>query len=290
MKFSKYGNKIDNPKDTIPPLDFAKSDVFCTLNILLRKLKAEKPGIYQSFKEKVTEALNKEIQQDYFENHQDRIDDLLTQYDYLKEESEFVRLHLSFQLQTLQISVEELFENQKTAFPTTNFIPSSFGLFFFQVTALIELLGREQGLKFFQEFIDAYNIEINAIYQKDRFTDLQEFRTRHTKWIQKNPYGRFQILSYVENDQLINLHINCEKYNSMIQTKFGQDKEILFTIMCYMHKPLARVWNENIRLELNKSLALGDNFCSYIYHDVRNESGIKQFSDEYLEKVWEEHK
>ena len=49
MQFRKLGNEVENPKVTIGPLDFAKSDVFYTLSILLRKIRHEQSGIFQSF-------------------------------------------------------------------------------------------------------------------------------------------------------------------------------------------------------------------------------------------------
>ena len=290
MNFEKLGNDVDNPKVTVGTLDFAKSDVFYTLSILLRKLKKEQHEIYQSFKEKVSNSLLKEIKKDHFVEHQEKIERLLDQFESITEESKFVSLHLSFLIEKLRITPTELWENKKIAFPTSEFMPSSFGLFFLQVSALIDLLGRDLALKFFREWIDTFNEEVNSINQKDIFTDLEHFRKDQGKWLPNNPYGRIQILSDGKNGQFIKICQTCEKYNSMVQTKYGQDKEILYTIMCYMHKPLAKVWNEHFRLEIENSLALGDKFCAYIYYDLRKETGQNLLSKEHIAEIWESKK
>lgn len=290
MDFEKIGNKVENPKVTVRSLDFAKSDVFYTLSILLRKLKTEKSEIYQSFKDKVSNSLLDEIGKDHFLEHQDRIKKLLAEFESIAEESKFVSLHLSFLIEKLRITPEELWKNEKIAFPANEFMPSSFGLFFIQVSVLIEFLGRDLALHFFREFIDTFNEEVNSIYQKDIFTDLEHFRIDQGKWLPKNPYGRIQILSDGKNGQLVKICQTCEKYNSMIQTKYGQDKEILYTIMCYMHKPLAKVWNEHFRLEIENSLALGDKFCCYVYYDLRKETGQNLLSKEQINEIWESKK
>ncbi|HUT79797.1 MAG TPA: hypothetical protein VMZ29_01235 [Candidatus Bathyarchaeia archaeon] len=288
--FKKYGNQVAEPKVTIHPLDFAKSDVFWTLTLILRKIRNERPKIYQGFKEKVSNILLQEIKQDYFDEQNDKLDRELVQYDKLSEESKFVKLHLSFIIEKLGITPEDLWANKKTAFLTTDFIPSSFGLFFIQVSALIFLLGREEALQFFREFLDAYNEEVNAIYQKNRFKELVDFSIEQANWLPVNPYGRHQIINDGTNGQFLKLCVTCEKYNSMIQTKYGQDKEILYTIMCYMHKPLAKVWNDHFILDLEQSLALGDKYCSYIYYDTREKRKTKSFTKEFLDKIWLKYK
>ena len=172
MKFEKFGNVVKQPKVTMGPLDFAKSDVFWTLTILLRKIRNDKLEIYQAFKEKVSSLILEEIKEDNFKNEIEKVDRYLKDYENLSEESEFVRLHLSFMIKTLGITPEELWENKTTAFPMKKLLPSSFGLFYLQVKALIEFLGREKALEFFREFQDTFNAEVNALNQKDRFESL----------------------------------------------------------------------------------------------------------------------
>jgi hypothetical protein len=290
MKFEKYGNEVKEPKVTMGPLDFARSDVFWTLTILLRKIRNEKPDIYQAFKEKVSNLILVEIGEENFRDQVEKVNRHLVEYENLVEESEFVRLHLSFMIQTLKITPEKLWENKTTAFPTKNFMPSSFGLFYLQVKALIELLGREKGLKFFREFQDTFNAEVNALYQKDRYESLEHVRSELVDWLPRNPYGRNKILSEVKDGRLIELCINCEKYNAMKESKYGYDAEILYHIMCYMHKPLIAVWNDNFRLELDRSLALKNKFCSYIFYDKRETKKFEPLKDEFLEEVWKKYK
>lgn len=290
MKFLKYGNFVENPKVTVRPLDFAKSDVFWTLTILLRIIRREKLDIYQAFKEKVSNFLLEEIKEDKFKNQIEKVDRYIKEYENLSEESEFVRLHLSFMIHTLEITPEELWENKTTAFPTKNFMPSSFGLFYLQVKVLIELLGREEAFEYFREFQDTYNVEVNALYQKNRFKSLKHIRSDLVDWLPVNPYGRNKILSEVKDGRLIELCINCEKYDAMKASKYGNDEEILYHIMCYMHKPLIKVWNKNFELELVTSLALGDKFCTYVFSDKRAENIPKLLDKGTLEKIWVSNK
>jgi len=289
MKFEKVGKEVEVPKVTVPPLALAESDVFNILDLLLGKIKKEKPEIFQLFIDEVTKKLKSKTQNKEFEG-KEKLAEKLKEFDHLPENHDFVKLHLNFMIEGLGITEEELWENQKTSFPIESFIPALIEQTHLQMITLIEILGRETAIKFHREFVNKYNETINARHQANIHENLEEMRKGHMEWIKTNPYGRIRIFGEVKDGQLIRLCSNCEKYYSLRNHEMVRDRETIYSLLCYMHIPLARVWNPNFVLTIEKSLARGDPYCAYIYNDMRKREDANPPSEEYLDELWKKYK
>lgn len=286
----KFGRELDNVTFTIPPMSLAENNIFNTLKLLLAKIKDEKPEILKIFIDKVSRRIQKKVENKILLNDLDKLSNKVNDYANLNENLELVKLHLNYMMMILGITEEQLWQNEKTPFPCENFMTSVFVLFYIHQITLIELLGRENGLQFYREYVDIYNYKINAILQKDREKNLDGMREGDKQWLETNPYGRVRLYSEVMDGRLIRICKNCEKFTALQKTELTSDGEVLYNILCYMHIPLVKVWNENFILTLEKSLALGDPYCAYVYFDKRVAKEIEQPSDEYLNEIWSKYK
>lgn len=290
MKFEEFGNKIENVSITASPIALAESDIFNMLKLLLQKIKDEKPEIFQSFIDTVTIKLLKKTKNKYFQKESKRLSDEISKYEGLSENYDLVRLHLNYMIEALGINEDQFWKNEKTAFPNENFMTALCVLFYIHHISLNELLGRKEGITFYRESVDNYNYTINAIHQKNRHKSLESMREADKEWLPRNPYGRIRLYSEVKDGRLIRICKNCEKITGLQNTELVSDKEIFYNVLCYMHIPLVKVWNENFVLKLEKSLVLGDPFCSYVYFDKRITKEIIQPSSEYLDEIWSKYK
>ncbi|NPE08966.1 MAG: hypothetical protein GNW80_11850 [Asgard group archaeon] len=286
MKFVKVGQEIEIPKATLPPIALAESNVFEILTLLLGKIKKEKSNSYQLFVENVTDKLLSNTKNIGFKREDGKLTQTLEKYKHLLENYNLVRLHLNYLIDGLGLTEEVFWENQKTSFPIESFIPSILIQFYYHLISLIELLGRDPALKFYQEFVDKYNETVNARNQANIHKSLDEMREEHLEWMKTNPYGRIRVFGEVKDGQLIRICNNCEKYFSLRNHEMANDKEIFYTLLCFMHIPLARVWNPNFVLTIEKSLARGDPYCAYIYNDMRKRKDAQPPTKEYLDEVW----
>ncbi|NHK32606.1 MAG: hypothetical protein FK730_14730 [Asgard group archaeon] len=290
MKFEEFGNKIENVLLTAAPVALAESNIFNVLKLLLQKINDEKPDIYQSFIDIIAKKLMKKTMNKYFQKESKRLSDEISKYEGLSENYDFVKLHLNYMIEILGINEEQFWKNEKTAFPSENFMKSLFVLFYLHHETLNELLGRKEGIKFYRESVDKYNYVINAILQKERDKDLESMREADKEWLPRNPYGRIRLYSEVKDGRLIRICKNCEKFSALKNIEIASDKELLYNILCYMHIPLAKVWNPNFVLTIEKSIARGDPYCAYIYNDMREREDTQPPAGKYLDEIWAKYK
>ena len=122
--------------------------------------------------------------------------------------------------------------------------------------------------------------------QVNIFTDLEDMRQSFIRWTENSPYGRVRLISTVENGKWIKICKNCEKVQNL-DSLDKLDGDLMYAISCYCHEPLAKMWNENFVLTLEQSIAKGDSFCSYVYHDKTIVDKIKHPPREFFEKTVE---
>ena len=289
MKFELVGKEKENVIIPMSPLDLAKSDIFDMLELLLEKIKLEKPKILQSFLGLVDNSLENQIKHEEIKTENQRLRQEISSYEHIKEQYDFVKKHLNFFIQTLSIDENQLWAEQKVSFQIKSFMESVFTLFYTHADSLVEILGKEEGIKFYRKHVDNYNNIINARNQKDSYRDLEDLREKQTKWLQNNPYGRVRVFSEVKDGRLIRICMNCEKFDALRNSKF-KDKEIFYSIMCYMHIPLAKVWNKNLVLTLDSRVINGNSYCTYVYHDQNVVKDIIHPSKDFLDEIWIEYK
>jgi len=289
MKFEEFGNKVKEVRIATKPQDLAESNIYFVLSNLLGIIKKEHSEIFDQFIEKTFQKLRSLLEERNFKDQKNQLSKILKQYKHLEDQLEFVKEHLNYFIGILGITEDQFWENEKLDYAVDNFMLSLYALFYVQLESLIELLTQDKAIKFYRKTVNSYNQIYNAIHQKGWYSNLTEMREKETKWLENNPYGRFRIYSEVKNGQLIRLCRNCEKFDSL-KNSFLVDKEILYEILCYMHIPLARVWNDHINLSIIKSKALGDKYCAYIYTDEREVEKIVLPTNEFLDEIWEKMK
>lgn len=289
MKFEEFGNKVEKVTFTTKPQDLAKSDIYYVLSNLLGKIKEEKEEILDEFLAKVTSKLNSLIKGDTFKDQKNLLPEILKQQKNLEDKIEFVKTHLSFFITTIGISEKQFWNNEEIIFHAKNFMNSLYGQFYTQLSSLIEILPKEEAIVFYRKTVDRYNEIYNAVFQKGWYIDLEDMRAQQAKWLANNPYGRFRIYSEVKDGQLIRICKNCEKFNAL-KNSFLIDNEILYEVLCYMHIPLVKVWNENFELKIMKSLALGDSYCAYIYKDKGITKDNQLPKEGFLNEIFSKYK
>ena len=289
MRFEVVGQEKEKVTITISPLDLAKSDIFEMLSLLLEKIKTENKEILHLFIDIVSKSLEKMMKNEHFTSENSRLREEISTYKQLEDYYDFVRKHLNFFIETLDINEDLLWKNERISFDDKNFMESVFCQFYTHLASLIELLGKENAIDFYKEHVDNFNYTINARNQKNIYKDLSDLREKQIKWLQNNPYGRVRIFSDVRDGKLIRICKNCEKLNALKDSGL-KDKQILYAIMCYMHIPLAKVWNKNIILTLDSRVVDESPYCVYVYHDTRITKEIIHPSKKFLDEMWLKYK
>jgi hypothetical protein len=264
LKFEEFGNKLEKITITASPLTLAESNIFNMLMLLLKKVKDEIPDKLDVFININNNKLLSKVKSESTIKDSKKLKDEISKYDRLSDNYDLVKLHLIYMIETLGITEEQFWKNEQTAFLNENFMTALYVLFYLHQVVLIELLGRKKGTKFYREHVDNFNFVINARNQKDRHKDLESMRESDKEWLPRNPYGRFRLYNEAKGGRLIRICKNCEKFTGLQNTELINDKESFYNVLCYMHIPLVKVWNDNFIL--------------------------KQPSDEFLDEIWSRYK
>ncbi|MHA2253377.1 MAG: hypothetical protein ACXAD7_23675, partial [Candidatus Kariarchaeaceae archaeon] len=182
MKFEIVGKEKEKVTITMSPLDLARSDIFEMLELLLEKIKVERYEIYHSFISLVSNTLDKLITKESLKIENSRLREEISTYNQLNDHYEFVKIHLNFFTETLNIHEDELWKNEKISFPDKNFIQSVCTLFYTHLASLVKILEKENAVKFYKAHIDNFNHTINARNQKDRYNNLEDLREQQINW------------------------------------------------------------------------------------------------------------
>ena len=283
MKFEQYGIEKENLKIETEPQEFIEHNLLKDLHNLLGFIKKTKPDILKDFIEIFSGKLTSQLKKGSSVNNTTRFLELIKQYANLVEYQDLTKLSLSFFFEKFGISENQFWENKSELFPAKNFHSSANGFYFNQLTTLIDILGKDNAISFYKnhllKFINTYDTN-----QKNIYNSLDELRERHIRFISKGTLGRIRLFSNVENGRLIKICKNCEKIEHLDET-IRKEKDLLYTIACWVHIPLAEMWNDNFVLTLNDCIAKGDSFCTYVYHDKRINKELKYPTKSFLDNM-----
>ncbi len=65
-----------------------------------------------------------------------------------------------------------------------------------------------------------------------------------------------------------------------------EDRDIFSLTLCYCHFQLAKMWNDNFVLTQEQTIAKGNNYCEYVYHDTTIVEKIEHPSKEFFDDIW----
>ncbi|MCE7744795.1 MAG: L-2-amino-thiazoline-4-carboxylic acid hydrolase [Candidatus Heimdallarchaeota archaeon] len=288
MEFEQYGKEVENLEINYNPFSFAESNLFKQLTNIYGFIKENKPEIYEELIEKVTAKIENIPKKDYFSDKSEKVIERIVQSNLLLENQELVLSHLNIFIDTQGITDVEYWQNKDIKIPARNFMQSANDLYYTYLNSLVEIIGKENTIELYKKMIRNY-VEKFDKNQKNIAKDLEDMRLTAIRWAENNPYGRVRLISTIENGRFIQICKNCEKVQTL--DNFDElDKDLLYVECCYCHIPLAEMWNENLVLTLEETIAKGDSFCAYVFHDKSIVDKIEHPPREFFEKVLSEYK
>lgn len=285
MKFEQYGKEIKNLKIQYNPFEFAESNLFKKIDNIFGYIRKNRSDIYSEFINKLSSNKKNLPKKEFFNNKSIEIIDRINQSEFLSENQELVLRFLNAFIETQGITDEDYRQKKEIEIPARNFVHSANDLSYLILSTLVDIIGKDEAVKLYKETVDNY-VHVFDTNQIDIFTDLDDMRQKFIRWTENSPYGRVRLLSTVEKGQWIKICKNCEKVQNLDNLE-KLDGDLMYAISCYCHEPLAKMWNKNFVLTLEQSIAKGDSFCSYMYHDKTIVDKIEHPPREFFEKTLE---
>jgi len=283
MKFEQYGKEVENLEIKTNPFEFAESNLFKKLDNIYGYIKKKRPDIYDELIRKITLKLMEIPKKGNFTSKSEKIVERITQGEFLSENQDLVLIHLNIFVDTLGFTDKEYWQNKEFKIPARNFVHAANDLSYLYLSTLVDIIGKVEAIKLYKETVDNY-VKVYDTNQVNIFTDLEDMRQKFIRWTENSPYGRVRLTSTVENGQWIKICRNCEKVQNLDNLE-ELDGDLMYAISCYCHEPLAKMWNKNFVLTLNETIAKGDPFCSYVYHDKTIVDNIEHPPREFFEEI-----
>lgn len=283
LKFEQYGKEVENLKIKFNPFEFAESNLFKKIDNIFGYIKRNRADIYSEFIKKLSSNKENLPKKKFFNNITTGIIERINQSEFLSENQDLVLRYLNAFLETQGITDKDYWQKKEIEIPAKNFVHSANNLSYLILSTLVEIIGKDEAVKLYKETVDNY-VHVFDANQVNIFTDLEDMRQKFIRWTKNSPYGRVRLLSTVEKGQWMKICKNCEKVQNLDNLD-KLDGDLMYAISCYCHEPLAKMWNENFVLTLEQSIAKGDSFCSYVYHDKTIVDKIEHPSREFFEKI-----
>ncbi|NPE08969.1 MAG: hypothetical protein GNW80_11865 [Asgard group archaeon] len=265
MEFEQYGKEIENLEIKFNPFEFAESNLFKEIDNAFGYIKKRNVDTYTELINRLTTSKKNLPKKKFFNEKTSKIMERIKKSEILSENKELVLRYLNAFIETQGITDKEYWQKKEIKIPARNFFHSANNLYYLILSTLVDILGKDEAIKLYKETVDNY-VHTFDTKQMNIFTDLEDMRQKFIRWTENSPYGRVRLLSTVENGQWIRICKNCEKVQNLDNLE-ELDGDLMYAISCYCHEPLAKMWNENFVLTLEQTIAKGDPFCSYVYHD-----------------------
>ncbi|MGY5877148.1 MAG: L-2-amino-thiazoline-4-carboxylic acid hydrolase [Candidatus Thorarchaeota archaeon] len=283
MKFTRHGKLRKDVVETIKPLDKVEEFNFRRLNCLLDYLLVSMPAIYYEFIDKLNQRWHTLIKAKAFDEISEDLQKLIEKYVTLRDQPVLMSLQLSLFIQILQISEATLLENNPIEIPLSNFTKSAFIPEYNWVSVLSDLIGKDEAISLFERAMERYVVK----YDTDtiiNFENLEEMRQAFLKFIDSGRLGRLRVSSNVVDGKWILRCDNCEKVESLGDLS-GYDREVMYAVKCHTDFQVTRLFNENFVLTRSVTVAEGNPYCDFVYHDIRYDKKLSHPSKEFIENM-----
>jgi len=282
MKFERCGMYKKNLMIKLNANEFLIHNLLRDLENIIAYIKKTSPVILNEFLEKLSVTLKSRVKNNEI-IHNLKFQEFIADYKNLVKNQDLIKLGFNFFKEILEISEEEIWNNEDADFTSHQMSQAANEFYYLEMKTLIDILGRDEAINYYKQvilnFIHTYDTNQINVYES-----LEDLRERTIRFLNKGTLGRVRLFSEVENGQLIEICKNCEKVE-FLDKELREDKELLYTLCCDVHIPLAKMWNENFVLTLDYTIAKGDSYCTYVYHDTRFVDEIKHHPKEFFDEV-----
>ena len=266
MELKQYGKQRNTLTHTLHPQQDCRKFVLLRLDYLMGFMQQATPEIYPDFIENLTWRLRALVNLAHFDNAGLEIAVLLTRFPYLQEHAGLSRLILNFYIQIVGITEQQFWRDEPLIVNYRIFSHSVFRFEYASIQAIIDAMGRADGIEFFRAYRDQFNIS----HDEDipRIKNLADLRAGMIRMADSGVKGRIRVISDLEDGKFIQRCENCEKVE-MVADLGIDDLELLETVLCYGDYQVTILYNVNFVLTRTQTIAGGAPYCDAVYHDRR---------------------
>jgi hypothetical protein len=206
------------------------------------------------------------------------VDEVIAESTHLQQYSELARNFLNYYLQVLDLPEDgDVWGSVKMTI--RNEILSSHLSFYYALEILIDLLGREEAVKFYKQYITHYLIEM----KKGREDTVDNLETLLENRLKADLYpGMMMTVGMMADGKYACKIETCLLHDSMEEI---EDIELKYLVCCYGDYEMVKFSNQHFILTMEHTIIEGDAYCSRIIHDTRVDWDLRHPPKEFWDRM-----
>jgi hypothetical protein len=232
------------------------------LDETLESIKGKRPGLLEEFARRVIVAWSESEGEADIDQNAISFEDIESEFRNLTEGVDLLNPALRFILSHLKGQKSEAQTLGKIAVLFIDREKAENLLFYNLVRTLADLLGREEGIRAYQDAVD-YIANKRAKKDPDT-TEIEEFRKGMTSSLAESG-GFAYAVSDLDESMILGKFDRCVVYESL---KHVSDPELAYYAACYTGMIIGNQRNRYIQMRRTQTLFSGD-FCDELYWDPR---------------------
>ena len=255
-----YYGKYDEEAAGDVNLEGQVRDFLSTMELMLDYVKNTNPEINDEFLEKVNGKYSKELENTSYVLEDVGFDKIAKDQTLLGSYPHFKDLGLRIIMKYIPLSEGHVLNEETERIRWVDYCRAKYTLQYHQITTLVEILGREQGIEYFKEFVDYWGTELSKKPKgKHKIPEVREERVKAWSTGGAMEFGVVD----VGKAAFLAKFDRCVSHESM---KHVDDQELAYYAVCYPGARLLKYAHENIMMRRTQTLFTAE-FCDELRWD-----------------------
>ncbi len=276
-KYEYYG-RYDESAMTKVNLNQQVRDWLWNVELMLEFIRGKKPEILDSFVEGVDALYSSEVQGTSFVLAEVGFDTLVDDQSILTSYRQIKELALQVIMKYIRFEKDSNISEGIFKIKSINHLRAKHMLIYHRIATLVKLLGREDGIEFYKEFVEFWGEKV-AKKGSWKVTLKQARQELVPYWENSNSF-EFGVVDF-DDEMFLAKFDRCVWYESMSHI---EDKELAYYTVCYPGPRIGRHAHENIIMRRSVTLFTGD-FCDELRWNRHVHDEPEQPSLEFSRKI-----
>ncbi len=276
-EYEYFGTYDENAKTRIN-LDEQIRDWFWTAELMFDFIRANRPEMLDSFVKKVSAKYSSELEDASFVLSDMGLDALLDNQSILGSYAPIKELGLKVIMRYIPLERGSNLLGEIIEIRHIDHLRAKHMLLYHRIAALVELLGRQEGIQFFKDFVEFWGMKIA---ERGRWkVTLKQARESLVPYWRDSDSFEFGVVDF-DDEMFLAKFDRCVWFESM---KHIEDRELAYYTVCYHGPRLGSHAHENIRMRRSVTLFTGD-FCDELRWNMHVHDEPEQPTHEFSRKI-----
>ena len=249
-----------------------------TTELMLEFIRINIPEILDSFVEKVQKKYSSELEDTSFALGDVSFDTIKDNQSILETYTSIKDLSLRFIMKYIPLDKERNLSGEIVEVKSIDYLRAKHMLIYHQIIVLVEILGREEGIQVFKDFVEFWGEEVA---KKGRWkVTLKQARQTSIPYWENSKGFEFGVVDF-DDEMFLTKFDRCVWYESMSHI---EDKELAYYAVCYSGPRIGAHAHENMLMRRSVTLFAG-NFCDELRWNRHVYDEPEQPSLEFSRKI-----